>query len=574
VALRADTMGGNAGQNVSGVGSAAIRFEPDGYLLSGPKLMGRQAAGNAFLRAVVAGRQEQPLWAYTPNSNSAGIFRAMVHTLDAAAETRWLPADRLDLLGQIGTLYLPGPGLADSARLRLRAGPAAYSLCGVTHTTASHRAMGDITGLLTAPVMPWDALICTSSAVAGTVNLLLETEIAALRWRFGPSIAVTLPRLPVIPLGVHCDDFAFPAREREAARAALGIAADEVVALFVGRLSFHAKAHPYPMYAGLQAAAQRTGRKLVLIQSGWFAHEHIEQAFRDGAARTCPDVRALFTDGKDPDRRRESWAAADIFVSLSDNIQETFGLAPIEAMAAGLPVVVTDWDGYKDTVRDGVDGFRIPTWMVPPDGEPFARGYEAGIDTYDLYCGLTCATVSVDMQALIERLSELVSNPGLRQRMGDAGRQRAREIFDWAVVYRRYQSLWAELADHRQAARRDPQRQALLAAAPRAAASRMDPFRGFAHYPTATIKADTRVFLVAGADAAAYAKLALHPLFSYAAKVLPTQAVVEALVACLTGTDLAMQDLATRTGLELGGTMLAVSILAKMGLVRMRSADG
>jgi glycosyltransferase involved in cell wall biosynthesis len=31
-------------------------------------------------------------------------------------------------------------------------------------------------------------------------------------------------------------------------------------------------------------------------------------------------------------------------------------------MAAGIPVVVSDWDGYKDTVRDGVDGFRIPTF--------------------------------------------------------------------------------------------------------------------------------------------------------------------------------------------------------------------
>ena len=236
--------------------------------------------------------------------------------------------------------------------------------------------MNDITGLLTAPVMPWDALICTSSAVARTVRLLLDAEIAALRWRFGPSLTVTQPLLPIIPLGVHCDDFAFAPHEREAARAALGIAADEVVALFVGRLSFHAKAHPHAMYAGLQAAAQRTGRKLVLIQSGWFATEHIKAAFGDGAARACPDVRALFTDGKDPDRRRQSWAAADLFVSLADNIQETFGLAPIEAMAAGLPVVVTDWDGYKDTVRDGVDGFRIPTWMLPPDGEAFARGYE------------------------------------------------------------------------------------------------------------------------------------------------------------------------------------------------------
>lgn len=35
--------------------TAAIFFEPDGYILSGPKLMGRQAAGNAFLRAAVAG---------------------------------------------------------------------------------------------------------------------------------------------------------------------------------------------------------------------------------------------------------------------------------------------------------------------------------------------------------------------------------------------------------------------------------------------------------------------------------------------------------------------------------------
>jgi glycosyltransferase involved in cell wall biosynthesis len=48
---------------------------------------------------------------------------------------------------------------------------------------------------------------------------------------------------------------------------------------------------------------------------------------------------------------------------LSDNIQETFGIVPIEAMAAGLPVVVLDWDGYKNTVRDGIDGFRVPTLM-------------------------------------------------------------------------------------------------------------------------------------------------------------------------------------------------------------------
>ena len=52
--------------------------------------------------------------------------------------------------------------------------------------------------------------------------------------------------------------------------------------------------------------------------------------------------------------------------SLSDNMQETFGLTPIEAMAAGLPSVVSDWDGYRDTVQHREHGFRIPTLAPPP----------------------------------------------------------------------------------------------------------------------------------------------------------------------------------------------------------------
>ncbi len=192
--------------------TAAILFEPDGYILSGPKLMGRQAAGHAFLRAAVAGRGDEPLYAYTPKRSSAEVFSRLVRELDPLAKAQWVPADRLDILSQIGTLYLPGPGLDTFARLRLRSGSAAYSLVGVTHTTASHTAMDAIVGLLSAPVMPWDALICTSSAVAGTVKVLLEAEIAYLKWRFGKGITLTLPQLSIIPLGVHCGDFAFPPR--------------------------------------------------------------------------------------------------------------------------------------------------------------------------------------------------------------------------------------------------------------------------------------------------------------------------------------------------------------------------
>jgi glycosyltransferase involved in cell wall biosynthesis len=550
--------------------NAAIFFDPDGYLLTGPKLMGRQAAGYAFLRAAVMGRQGQPLWVYTPQESSAQIFSQLVRDFDPEAQTCWVGGDRVDLLAEIGTLYFPGPGLADAARLRLRLSPVAYSLVGVTHTTASHIAMDSITEMLTAPVMPWDALICTSKAVAGTVKTLLEAEIDYLHWRFGKPLKLTLPQLPVIPLGVHCLDFDFSSEERARHRQRLNIAEGEIVVLFVGRLSFHAKAHPHPMYLGLQTVAERTGQKITLIQAGWFANEAIESAFKSGARQYCPSVRMLFTDGKKSEVCRQSWAAADLFISLADNIQETFGLTPIEAMAAGLPVIVSDWNGYQDTVREGIDGFRIPTWMPPPNlGDAYARAYEAGIDNYDFYCGLTCQTVSVDLQILIERLSDLVSHPELRAQMGRAGQTRAREVFDWAVVYRHYQNLWAQLGDIRRAAAKDTSDQPILQAAPKVAPSRMDPFRSFGHYPTRQIQADTWVRRLPGGDLSAYRNLIGHSLYNYAAKILPAPEVVEKILAALQNDGLQTRTLAERTKLDLGGTVMAISVLAKMGLVRL-----
>ena len=68
------------------------------------------------------------------------------------------------------------------------------------------------------------------------------------------------------------------------------------------------------------------------------------------------------------------WAAADLFLSLVDNPQETFGLAPVEAMAAGVPVVVSDWDGYRYTVSDGVEGFRVPT-LAPAYAQQGGAGF-------------------------------------------------------------------------------------------------------------------------------------------------------------------------------------------------------
>ena len=222
-----------------------------------------------------------------------------------------------------------------------------------------------------------------------------------------------------------------------------------------------------------------------MIECGWHANEAIREAYAEAARAACPAVQVLTLDGREPAMAALAWAASDVFCSLADNIQETFGLTPIEAMAAGLPVVVSDWDGYRDTVRDGVDGFRISTLM--PDaglGGDLARRHALGVDTYDMYCGHTSMLVAVDVAAAADRLGRLLGDPLLRRQMGEAGRQRAREVYDWRHIIRRYEALWAELAELRAAAPAIAHRAALPPA-------RLDPFRAFAGYASRHSTAET-----------------------------------------------------------------------------------
>ncbi|MDX2307428.1 MAG: glycosyltransferase [Hyphomicrobium sp.] len=545
--------------------AAAIVFEPDGYVLDGPRLMGRQAAGNAFLRAAVSGRHGEPLACVTASRASAEAFARLVKSMDARAEAHWIRHGSFHDLAACGAIYLPGPVLDPEAFLRLRVGPSAYSLVGVTHTTASKAAMDAIVSLARAPLMPWDALICTSDAVVRTVREVLSAEHDYLAWRFGTPVKPPEPALPVIPLGVHAGDFAYKPADRAEARRRLAIRDREIAVLFVGRLSFHAKAHPHAMYAALEDVARATARKLVLVQCGWFANESIEAAFKSGAAAFAPSVRSIFTNGKNAAERGHSWAAADIFMSLSDNVQETFGLAPLEAMAAGLPVVVSDWDGYRETVRDGIDGFRVKTAMPAPGmASALAFAHEAGSLNYDQYCAANCRLVSVDREELVARLTELVSDEDLRRRLGAAGRERAKSEFDWSHIYARYRALYDELAE-----RRTSPSAAAFSRAPKSSPAFLDPTITFGHYASAHI-AETTEVTAAIPRREGYAELTRHALYGYLPEILPREDMVAALVASLVSNPATVAQLAVRLGIETPAVVSAVAILAKMGLVSVR----
>ncbi len=544
----------------------AVRFEPDGFAVDGAKLMGRQAAGNGFLRAAAHAAADGELACVTAGRASAERFAGMVKGFSPAARASWVPTNAMDRLGLLGTLYNPDAAIAVPASMRLRSGVDAWSIVGVTHTTASEQAMALTGALSTAPLMPWDALICTSRSVLGTVTSVIEEAEEHLAWRRGTRKASWMPQLPVIPLGIHTGDFAATESAKAAARAALGIAEDEIVVLFVGRLSFHAKAHPHAMYRAMEAAARRSGKKLVLLQCGWFSNDFIDAAFREGAARYCPSVRALFTDGRDAEARGRSWAAADLFISLSDNIQETFGLVPIEAMAASLPVVVTDWDGYRELVRHGVDGFRIPTSAPEAGtGARLARDFEAGTINYDHYCGKASQLVGVDHGALADALVRLVEDPELRRRMGEAGRGHARSRFDWSVVMASYRALFEELASVRMQARGDRDMRRIVESAPKASPVWPDPFRAFAHYPTRSI--GPNMPMVAGATDIDLAPLLEDRLFAFAHGKEEAENTVR-LAAAVGANPMTVAEIAASTGVALRDVVLILSRLTKIGSVR------
>jgi glycosyltransferase involved in cell wall biosynthesis len=426
----------------------AIYYENDAYSITKDKVMGRQAAGNSLLKAYAESDLDK-VGVYARNENSFNDFVTSFSALlpsESKKNLSYIPWGNPKLLSDFGGLYYPAPDFARFANYRYSSGHNSYSIVGVTHTTASQSAIDSILNCFIEPLMPWDALICTSKSVKNSVDTLYDEYYNILKNRLGITKKPNF-ETPIIPLGVHSNDYNFTDDQINSNRKSLGINENDIVLLFLGRLSFHAKAHYLPMYLAVNKVKESlpSDVNIHLIQTGWFPNDPVEKMFREDTAKIAPNVKFHFLDGRKPSNKRLSFSVSDIFISLVDNFQETFGLTPLEGMAAGLPVIVSDWDGYRDTVRDGIDGYRIPSaTMEPGNGYNYYERYYLGLDTYDHYIGRTSQTVSINIVECIEKIKLLASDKDLRIKLGKNAKKRAQD-YEWSNIIDSYKLLKSEL---------------------------------------------------------------------------------------------------------------------------------
>ncbi len=294
---------------------------------------------------------------------------------------------------------------------------------------------------LTADLRPYDSLICATPTTRTAIENQLAHVQAAVARVTGAEIRVRA-RLDVLPLGI--DTELFRPRPKPTTRAGLKLPRDAFIILWLARLSAFDKADPLPllrMFERLVARCQ--GHDLLLVMAGHPGPVNETRAIQSYCRDLGLGDRVRFI--ADTTERHLLYAAADAFVSPIDNIQETFGLTPIEAMACGVPQVVSDWDGYRHTVVHGVTGFRVPTLWTRCDQDAADL---AVLEVGPLADHMVLAqSVAVDLDATEAALAELVDNPALTAEMSRRSREHAVASYDWAPVVRQYEELWRELQE-------------------------------------------------------------------------------------------------------------------------------
>ena len=323
--------------------------------------------------------------------------------------------------------------------IRDRVARAPFPITGVTHSIDGIFMNSRYLELLLAGLAPFDGIICSSLSALWSVEKGLAWVQNQLKEKTGANINAWVS-LKHIPLGI--EESLFQEEEKQGARAFFHIPADAVVVLSVGRLSLRQKTDWSPTLELLsRMAAQGEMENVILLMAGGGLASDISilesMINRLGLQKKVH----LFPNFK-PEVKTKLYQTADFYLSIVDNFQETFGLSVLEAMASGLPVVISDFSGYREFVTQGQEGFLIPTTWA---GElPEFLWENMGILDPSVTRLYLSQTVAVDLEKLRTAIIQLSQDKELRARMGQKARTKG-FTYRWSNIIPAYEAFWANL---------------------------------------------------------------------------------------------------------------------------------
>ena len=228
-----------------------------------------------------------------------------------------------------------------------------------------------------------------------------------------------LTRVVVIPSAVNID--VFKPEDRVAARRVAGVADDDFVVVYVGRMLPRKDVRNVVRGVAslLQLCRERqyplTSKIKLLLVGGETAEPDPIATPEIGVLQRLVvelgiDEHVHFIGKRQQDSLRYYYSAGDVAVTTP--WYEPFGLTPLEGMACGRPVIGSAVGGITFTLVDGQTGF-----LVEPRNP----------------------------EMLAVRLYQSLTEPELREHMGRVARLRVEREFTWSTVARRTAHLYSEL---------------------------------------------------------------------------------------------------------------------------------
>ncbi len=412
--------------------------------------MGRPLANEGFLKALLTHGSFDTYHFFCPDLNHIEKFRDRLlkfipdPKLQERVQTSLQVALAETLRDQEFQVFHQGDftyGMSYLIGLRNRLARAPFPVTGGTHAIDSIYMNSRYLELILAGLAPYDGIVCTSPSALRAVEKGLNWVGRQLRERTGMTFH-THVRLEQIPLGI--DESFFQEEDRKEARAFFRIPPDSVVALSLGRISLRHKADWAPP---LELIGQMESRKelrniLFVIAGGGQASDValLESMIKQMGL----EKKILILPNFQPEVKRKLYQASDFYLSIIDNFQETFGVSILEAMASGLPVILSDFSGYRDFISEGREGFHIPT--IWTEGLPEFLRDNMGILDPSMARLYLSQMVAVDLEKLRIAILQLGRGENLRFRMGGAAKSRAFS-YRWSNIIRLYENFWAKVKE-------------------------------------------------------------------------------------------------------------------------------